>query len=102
MGFLPLTHHDPRSARRRPALIDVLRRGARTGAHWFALDTTGVGPARYVVADHRHDLAPPGATWVPAKVTSPTVGDWWWPALVADQYTTGSGVIARFDPPTVA
>ena len=102
MGFLPLTHHDPRYARRRPALIDVLRRGARTGAHWFALDTTTTGPARFIVSDHRHDIAPPTATWVPANVTSPTIGDRWYPALIADGYTTGDGVIARFDPATVS
>jgi len=102
MGFLPLTHHDPQYARRRPALIDVLRRGARTGAHWFALDTTTTGPARFIVSDHRHDIAPPTATWVPANVTSPTIGDRWYPALIADGYTTGDGVIARFDPATVS
>src|SRR5439155_26391608 len=93
---LPLTHHDHRYARHRPALIDVLRGGARTGARWFALDTT-TGPARFMVGDHRHDFALPTATWVAANVTSPTVGDQWYPALIADGYTTGDGVIARFD-----
>jgi len=97
-GFLPLTHHDATSAwRHRPALIDVLRRGARTGAHWFTLDTTTTGTGRFAVSDHRHDIAPPTATWVPAAVTSPSVEDQCYPALVADGYTTGDGVIARFD-----
>jgi len=79
----------------------VLRRGARTGAHWFTLDTTTTGTARLGVSDHRHDIAPPTATWVPAAVTSPSVEDRCYPALVPDGYTTGDGVIARFDHATV-
>ena len=79
-GFLPLTHHDATSAwRHRPALIDMPRRAARTGAHWFTLDTTTTGTGRFAVSDHRHDIAPPTATWVPAAVTSPSVEDQCYP-----------------------
>jgi hypothetical protein len=40
-GFLPLTRRPPHPGRRahQPTLIDLLRKGARTGCHWFVLDT---------------------------------------------------------------
>jgi hypothetical protein len=103
MGFIPLTYYSlTRGWRNRPGLIDVLRRGADAGAHWFAFESGAIGPTRFVVADHRHDIAPPTATWTPATVTSPIVGDRRFPALIADGYTTGDGVIARFDAQTVS
>ena len=103
LGFLPLTYYSlAKGWRDRPGLIDVLRRGARNGAHWFAFDTSIIGLDRFVVTDHRHDIAPPTARWVPAKVTSPILGDQRYPALIADGYTTGDGVIARFDAATVS
>jgi hypothetical protein len=50
--------------------------------------------------------------WTPAAVTCPEIGDLAYPALVADGYTTANGstadrntaggLIARFDPTTVA
>lgn len=98
-GFLPLTHHDHTQARSHwPPLIEILRRGTRAGAHWFTLDTTAANAADwYRVSDHRHDLAPTTATWVPANVTSPAVEDRVYPAMIADGYTALDGVIPRFD-----
>jgi hypothetical protein len=98
--FLPLTshrsdHHDP--------LITMLRRGAARGGHWFVLDTDPASPARFQILDHREEIAPAQASWVPATVTAPAVGRGVYPALVADGYTiAGDGdVLARFDGPTV-
>lgn len=102
-GFLPLTHHGHTDTRgHRPPLIEILRRGRRTGAHWFVFDTTATNPAdRYRVSDHRHDLAPTTAEWVPALVTSPAVEDRVYPAPIADGYTALGGAIPHFDLATV-
>ncbi len=97
--FLPLTS---RRDRRYP-LIALLRRGAARGGHWFVLDTDPASLARFQVVDHRDEIAPPQANWLPATVTADAVGRGEYPALVADGYTvTGDGdVLARFDRATV-
>jgi hypothetical protein len=93
-GFLPLTGGAS-------DLIGLLRDGARHGGHWFVLDTNPT-TARYQVLDHREDVVPPQATWVPATVAADrgSLGDY--PAQVADGYTALGGVIARFTREVVA
>lgn len=50
------------------------------------------------VLDYRDDIAPPDTRWRPGWVTSPRIGDWGYPALVADGYTTSlDSLICRFD-----
>jgi hypothetical protein len=111
-GFLPLTRRPPHPGRRahQPTLIDLLRKGARTGCHWFVLDThphAAANGTRYRVSDHRDDTVPEHTRWIPATVTCPEIGEAAYPALVADGYTTADsntagGLIPRFDHTTVA
>ncbi|MGQ5261048.1 hypothetical protein ACTWLT_09860 [Micromonospora sp. ZYX-F-536] len=101
-AFLPLRHQD--SNRRR--LIDVLRGGRDLDHHWLLLHPhTRPGEVLHAgsvqVLDHRDDIAAPEARWRPRMVTSSRVGDWGYPALVADGYTTANdGLVCRFDAPT--
>jgi hypothetical protein len=99
-GFLRL---DRRSRdRRRKPLIEVLRRGAKAGGHWFVLDPTALRTGDgFQVVSHRDDIAPPDATWVPATITCREVVDLEVPALIADGYTVLGGVLPTFDRATV-
>jgi hypothetical protein len=100
--FLPLVrrHRD-----RRYPLITQLRNGGLRGGHWFVVDTDPQAAGsrdQFQVLDHRTEIAPPEATWVPATVTARAVASGQYPALVADGYTVrGDDVLARFDRPTV-
>lgn len=95
------------TARGRLSVIDLLREGRHTGAHWVAIDLdaiTGyrIGPDAVALLGHRDQIAPPHTTWRPAVVTAAAVADIGYPALVADGYTTrGDDVLARFDRHTV-
>jgi hypothetical protein len=101
-GFLPLLaeHHDGRRT-----LLDLLRFARRTEANWFGLDpdpATHDTNTRYLITDHRGDLLPPDATWIPAIVTSTAVNSREYRALVADGYTAlDGGVLVRFPPDTL-
>jgi hypothetical protein len=93
--FLPLTG-------RGHALLTLLRRGAAKGGRWLVIDTDPACPRRLQILDHREEIAPPQAIWVPANVTAPAVGRGVYPALVADGYTVaGHDVLARFHRTTV-
>jgi len=99
-GFLRLNRRS-RDSRRKP-LIEVLRRGAKAGGHWFVLDPAAVHTIDgFQVVDHRDEIAPPDATWVSATVTASEVFDLEFPALIADGYTVFDGVLPTFDRPTV-
>ena len=95
------------SASGRPPVIDLLREGRHTGAHWVAIDLdaiTGyrIGPDAIHLLGHRDQIGPPQATWRPALVTAAAVAGIGYPALVADGYTVrGDDVLARFDRRTV-
>lgn len=95
------------SASGRPPVIDLLREGRHTGAHWVAIDLdaiTGyrIGPDAIQLLGHRDQIAPLAATWRPAVVTAAAVADIGYPALVADGYTVrGDDVLTRFDRRTV-
>jgi hypothetical protein len=97
-GFLPLLaeHLDGRRT-----LLALLEFASRHRVHWFGLHPDPVATAtttRYRIAEHRGDLVPPDATWVPAMVTSAAVDGRAYPALIADGYTALDGVLARFPP----
>lgn len=103
-GWLPLTTRPRRHGRGRARgsrLIDRLRSGRHTGAHWFVLDTSPTATVRVQLLDHRDEIAPPDTRWTSATVTADPVAGVEYPALVADGYTAIGGVIARFDRSTV-
>ncbi|WP_345638639.1 hypothetical protein [Rugosimonospora acidiphila] len=101
--FWPLNHHDPDSHSR--PLIAQLREGAANGGHWLMVDADPrdlASPDRFLVLDHREQIAPPDTQWVHARVTAAAVWYATYPALVADGYSVRDGdVIARFALPTV-
>jgi len=104
-AYLPLTQPTNQDRRRLP-VIEALRRGRRTGAHWVAItiaaDKPLIHPDRVRLLDHRDTIAPTEARWISATVTAAAVGHGVYPALVADGYTVrGDDVLARFDRPTV-
>ncbi|GAA4574313.1 hypothetical protein GCM10023176_41120 [Micromonospora coerulea] len=98
-AFLPLRHRG-RDHRR---LIDVLRAGRDLKHHWLVVRPRTrpgevLGSDRLRVLDYRDDIAPTDTRWRPRLVTSPRIGDWGYPALVANGYTTSVGsLICRFD-----
>lgn len=83
-----------------PALIDLLRDGARRGMHWLVIDThpdAVTGRDRYRVVDHRDEIAPADTVWTPGLVTARAVADGYYPAQVADGFGVRDGdVLARF------
>jgi hypothetical protein len=87
-------------------VIEVLRDARHSSRNWVSIDIDPadrhlIGPGRVAAVAHRDQLLPADATWVPASVTSTDVGDETYPALVADGYTTDSGLeLPRFDRPT--
>jgi hypothetical protein len=105
-AYLPLDL-PPGAGADRTAVIDLLREARATGRHWIALS---IDPDQHHLItadavrllDHRDQIAPPDAVWVPARVTADAVDGGAYPALVADGYCIGGGdVIARFDRATV-
>lgn len=96
-GFLPLLTEHPDGRR---TLLDLLHFARRTEATWFGLDPDPAAHdtnTRYLLADHRSDVLPPDATWLPATVTCAAVDGRCYPALIADGYTARDrGVLARF------
>jgi hypothetical protein len=99
-AYLPLDI-DP-DADRLP-VIELLREARYTGRHWLALDLDPgqqhlISPDAVRLLDHREQIAPPDAVWVPATVTADAVGHGRYPALIAAGFTVGpDDVIARFD-----
>ncbi|MFY1673960.1 hypothetical protein ACN27G_29075 [Plantactinospora sp. WMMB334] len=89
------------------SVIDVLRDVRRTNRHWVTVDIDPadrhlIPPGRVRAVDHRDQLVPNGAEWVPATVTSSAVGGTGYPALVADDYHNNAGFeLPRFDRPTI-
>jgi len=105
-AYLPLdlpTNH----ARGRLSVIDALRDGRHTGAHWLVIDLDAIdghliGPQAVRLLDHRDEIVPPEATWRAADVTAAAVGHCVYPALIADGYTVrGDDVLPRFERGTV-
>jgi hypothetical protein len=90
-----------------PSVIDVLRQARQTSRHWVTVDIDPadghvIRPDRIRVVEHRDELTPDGAVWVPATVTSTAVAGAAYPALVADGYTSDAGhELARFDRTTI-
>ena len=91
----------------RTSVIELLREARYTGRHWVVLDLHSgqqhlVTPDAVQLLDHRDQIAPPEAVWVPATVTAAAVAGGCYPALIADGYAVGmDDVIARFDRVTV-
>lgn len=100
--FLPLQRRYPDH---RYPLITVLRKGAQQGGHWFVLDTDQRltnGRHRFQVRDHRWEVVPADATWLPATVTAAAVAHGEYPALIAEGYSVeGEDVLACFTRRTV-
>jgi len=105
-AYLPLdppTNPGPRGKR---PVIEALRDGQHTGAHWIAITIAAgkplIHPDRVRLLDHRDGIAPAQARWTPAAVTAAAVARGVYPALIADGYTVrGDDVLVRFDRPTV-
>ncbi|MGC4851836.1 hypothetical protein ACLQ24_00200 [Micromonospora sp. DT4] len=85
-----------------PRVIDTIREGVQRKHHWFWVDTTGRWPFPCGTADHRDEIVPDTATWIPATVTSRAVHGHRYPALVADGYLGAGGVLPRFTRETAA
>ncbi|WP_406106292.1 hypothetical protein [Micromonospora globbae] len=96
-GFLPLcaVHLDGRRD-----LLDLLRFARDHEVRWLGVNpdrTSDDRNDRYVLSPSRGDVLPPHAIWVPATVTSDTVGGGYYRALVADGHTAlGGGLLCRF------
>ncbi|MEV5691986.1 hypothetical protein [Micromonospora globbae] len=96
-GFLPLRaeHLDGRRD-----LLDLLRFARDRQLRWLGVNPNRASDDsndRYVLSHSRGDILPPHAIWVPATVTSDTVGGGHYRALVADGHTTlDGGLLCRF------
>jgi hypothetical protein len=89
-GFLRLNRRY--RDRDRTPLIKLLRRGQQTGGHWFVLDPSALHTSDGLRGiDHRDDIAPADATWIPATVICREVMDIELPAPIADGYTVYTG-----------
>jgi hypothetical protein len=101
-AYLPLDTDTDRAP-----VIELLREARYTGQHWLALDLDPgqqhlITPDAVRLLDHREQIAPPNARWVPATVTADAAGHGRYSALIAAGYRIGpNDVIARFDKVTV-
>lgn len=96
-GFLPL-HAEHLDGRR--TLLDLLRFARQHNVPWLGVNadrTSEDSNDRYLLSHSREDILPPDASWVPATVTSDTVGGDHYTALVADGYSAvDGGLLCRF------
>ncbi|MFG2043959.1 hypothetical protein [Dactylosporangium sp. NPDC048998] len=101
-AYLPLDDNG-----KRPGLIGIIRDAREELGHWMWVDIDAadehlIGLHRVGFTEHRDDLVPASAAWVPATVTCDPVAGAAYPALIPDGYTTDAGhLLPRFDRATV-
>ncbi|MCP2325211.1 hypothetical protein HDA40_003718 [Hamadaea flava] len=83
------------------SVIDTIRLGVASGHHWLWIDPIG-WPFPVGTADHRDEIVPADASWIPAEVEASALEGLSYRAVIAEGYEGADGVLPRFTRQTVA